>query len=180
MAMDVEMYEELSQQEAMAKLKELESVGNEATAKKKPSRKRRPAMKNEPHFLGVYPNTNEAHKDEVPFRAAIRLPVEKQWETNGETVEWLNIGYFKSRVVAARAYNMYAVLYEEQNAIVNDYGTPSAKDEKEWQDFIAAKPGRIRNNKLAAAKAQELMRGGNFRFRKYAPAEVAEKVNGVF
>ena len=130
-------------------------------------------------YNGVFINNSDKSKAEVPFRAALLLPEEKQFtDNNGDRVEWLNLGYFKSAKVAARAFNMYAVLYYGEEAVINKIKCNAAEN-KEWLNFISLKANRQQANKTAAAKARALIAEG-VAFKEYKPVKKVETVQGLF
>jgi hypothetical protein len=108
---------------------------------------------NRSEFLGVYNNKSANSMSEVPFRAAIR-------RGNGETANWVNLGYTKSEKVAAKVYNMYAVNFFGKGAILND--TVLSSDEtEEFNTFVQAKPKRTERFNEAHEKACKLRTEGH-------------------
>lgn len=120
-------------------------------------------------YFGVYHNTQEASKTEVPFRAAVKL------RRQGND-EWVNLGYTKHERVAARVYNMYAVKFFGAKAILNNVPNLSLEEQQEFEAFVNAegKPKRREVRAEATRKAQAIIDGGN-RFRKHDDPEFQQK-----
>lgn len=113
-------------------------------------------------YLGVYNNTSDDSKSEVPFRAAIR-------RGQGPQANWVNLGYCKTEAVAARVYNMYAINFFGKGAIINDI-TLNPQELEEFEAFINAKPKRQERLAEARTRAMAVLNGGNV-FRKHTELE---------
>jgi hypothetical protein len=131
-------------------------------------------------YLGVYHNTSDSSKAEVPYRVAIKRMF------NGQP-SWTNLGYVKSEKVAARIYNMYAVNFFGKGAILNDVKN-DLEELREFDAFIhtEGKPKRKEQLMTARQKALAIKEGGHtFRMHteleqnKPAPAAVQPELEGV-
>ena len=115
----------------------------------------------QPNYIGVYHNTNDNNKAQVPFRVAIRRG------RPGQQAQWVNCGYFRSERVAARVYNMYAVCFFGDKAILNDV-QPTPEEVQEFQAFVHAedKPNRAKRLAQAREVVQRAVASGKT-FRKH-------------
>ena len=104
-------------------------------------------------FLGVYNNNTESSKASVPFRAAIRMG-------HGAKARWLNLGYLASEKVAARIYNMYAVILFKKGAILNDVSLNNLELE-EFQQFVNSKAKRLSSLEKARDISYALLSNGH-------------------
>jgi hypothetical protein len=118
-------------------------------------------------YLGVYTNTQDSSKAEVPFRAAIR-------RGNGEKATWVNLGYTVSEKVAARVYNIYAICFFGKGAIINDINL-DLEEMREFEAFINAKPNRRARLDTARDKANAIIAAGHT-FRKHTELKQKEQV----
>ena len=122
---------------------------------------------NRSEFLGVYNNTQEKSKSEVPFRVAIRR------SRQGQAPTWINLGYINSEKVAARVYNMYAINFFGKGAIVNDFGNMTPEETAEFEAFISAKEKRTERYNTAKARAQAIVADGG-KFRTHVELQAAQ------
>ena len=110
---------------------------------------------NRSDYLGVYNNTSDHSKAEVPFRVAIKL-------MNQGKPNWTNLGYTKSEAVAARIYNMYAINFFGKGAIINDVDL-SLEEKQEFEAFVTnpEKPKRQVQLEKARTKAHAVLDAGH-------------------
>ena len=121
-------------------------------------------MTNRSEYLGVYHNTSDESREEVPFRVAIKL-------MRKGVAKWVNLGYVKSERVAARIYNVYAINFFGKGAILNEVDlTP--EEVQEYNAFInkADKPKRLEQHNKACLAARRINDAG-MRFKKHHELE---------
>jgi IS30 family transposase len=116
-------------------------------------------MENRSEYFGVYPNTSDSSKGEVPFRAAIKT------RRNGKE-NWINLGYTKTEKVAARVYNMYAICFFGKSAIINDVAL-NLDEQAEFEAFVHSTEKRQQRLAEARDRAHAVLDGGH-QFRKHS------------
>ena len=125
-------------------------------------------------YIGVFENT-KVDVELFPHRAAIKLPRNMLKKSmDGKIYEWQQIGLFADPQVAARAYNMYALAYYGDKAILNRLPKQTKARDRMWQEFLEL-PYAQRINAQAVEAASDM--GGSFKY--YEPRVQAKSVASV-